>query len=185
VHRTRGLDLQCRETSALFVIEQVRDLARGRADTSPPSSCKGCSPRRLPRGKRCRRGRSQAVPRGRAARSPGRTDLLHRGRVRRSGALTRSSGRASGCKQEHTSFPIRCTAEPLDLRSPRCTPVTVRVPPAPVDDRLSVPPSLDRFPDVLQPLLDRLARSAASRKRRTPPSQVSRRRDPVNLHAPF
>ena len=137
MHRTRELDLQCRETSALFVIEQVRDLARGRAGASPPSSCKGCSPRRLPRGKRCRRGRSQAVPRGRAARSPGRTDLLHRGRVRRSGALTRSSGRASGCKQEHTSFPIRCTAEPLDLRSPRCTPVTVRVPPAPVDDRLS------------------------------------------------
>ncbi|HOI59340.1 MULTISPECIES: hypothetical protein [unclassified Methanoculleus] len=29
MHRTRGLDLQCRETSALFVIEQVRDLARG------------------------------------------------------------------------------------------------------------------------------------------------------------
>jgi len=35
-------------------------------------------------------------------------------------------------------------------------------PGAPDDDRLSVSPSLDRFPDVLQPLLDRLARDAAS-----------------------
>ncbi len=28
MHRARGLDLQCREASALRVIEQVRDLAR-------------------------------------------------------------------------------------------------------------------------------------------------------------
>ncbi len=28
MHRTRGLDLHCREASALFVIEQIRDLAR-------------------------------------------------------------------------------------------------------------------------------------------------------------
>ncbi|WP_214041480.1 nucleotidyltransferase family protein [Methanoculleus sp.] len=98
MHQVRGLDLQCREALALRVIEQVRDLARkirarrhvhavipygsfsrgdfheGR-DVDPRSSSGIFAS-------------GAAKPGGshpRSDRSPGRTDLLHRRRVRRTG----------------------------------------------------------------------------------------------------
>jgi hypothetical protein len=71
MHRVRGLDLRCREANALWVIEQVRDLARGAPARLHHHPVRVVFPRRLPRGERCRpdrrRGRSRAVPQSRAA----------------------------------------------------------------------------------------------------------------------
>lgn len=170
MHRARGLDLQCREALALRVIEQVRDLARkirarrhvsaiilygsfSRGDFHEGSDVDlivvGDVPERFHK----------------AGRQPSSISLISRSNRSAtprksspnwSGAATRSSSRhwpkVSACRREHTSFPISCTAEPLDLRSPRCTPVdhesasgAMFTPGAPVDDRLStstVPQSL-------------------------------------------
>ncbi len=71
MHRVRGLDLRCREANALWVIEQVRDLARGAPARLHHHPVRFVFPRRLPRGERCRpdrrRGLSRAVPQSRAA----------------------------------------------------------------------------------------------------------------------
>ncbi|HOD86396.1 hypothetical protein [Methanoculleus sp.] len=60
MHRGRGLDLQRREASALFVIEQVRDLARGTRLRRHPARV--VCPRRLPRGERSRPGTFTSGP---------------------------------------------------------------------------------------------------------------------------
>ena len=79
MHRVRGLDLRCREANALWVIEQVRDLARGAPARLHHHPVRVVFPRRLPRGERCRpdhrRGRSRAVPQSRAAAILDLTDL--------------------------------------------------------------------------------------------------------------
>ena len=48
MHRVRGLDLHCREANALWVIEQVRDLARGAPARLRRHPARVVFPRRLP-----------------------------------------------------------------------------------------------------------------------------------------
>ncbi len=88
MHRIRGLDLQRREASALWVIEQVRDLARGAPAHLRHHPVRIVCPRRLPRGERYRRGFPRAAsPTSRSNRSA----TLRKSSPNWSGARTRSS----------------------------------------------------------------------------------------------